>query len=111
GRRSKCRGFAAAYYLVVLWNADTGRMLRKLRLPGLDSMRLQNPGISNDGRALVLTDGGSTLRVWDLTTGRPVHPPPSSSHRRLPGKLLFLPGGEELLSVSRDDRVIRWDLR
>ncbi len=96
--------------LVALWDADSGRELRRLRVTGLDLVREKgDPAFSNDGKWMVVPEGSFFLRLWDLTTGRPVHAGPLLSPTELPSRLQFVAGRKEILSIS-GNCLLRWDL-
>ena len=49
----------------------------------------------------------TTVHRWDASTGKEISPAPGNAAPV--DRLVFLPGGRELVSVGRD-RVVRWDV-
>jgi RNA polymerase sigma factor (sigma-70 family) len=123
--RAECVAFSAdgkrlltaAGGVAVLWDAATGREVRRFGAPAAPkdddptALRLGETAaaLSPDGRAVALAyrqkDG---VRVWDVATGRDL--------RRLPGEengaagLAFSPDGKLLASAAKDGQIALYDL-
>jgi RNA polymerase sigma factor (sigma-70 family) len=89
---------------ISLWDAGTGKPLRRFRVPNgeVGSLRL-----APDGRTLATAGGGSTLHVRDSVTGKPLLD--WSAHTESINALQFTPDGRQL--VSADHNTLRlWDI-
>jgi WD40 repeat protein len=54
---------------VSVWDASTGRLLRRLPLKG-EKRYVRNVAFSGDGKTLVACQGMGFLQFWDVTTGK-----------------------------------------
>jgi WD40 repeat protein len=97
---------------VQLWDVAEGKLLRRLRLPGL---RRSESGatllLSPDGATLASSEVGQVVRLWDARTGRPRLR--LRGHVFTPYELAFSADGQEVVSYSlRPDpfgEVYRWE--
>ena len=103
-----------------IWDADTGRLLHTLRVPGLIFSNVQ---FSPDSRLLLATfegcaivryqDGQECLhsdgavRVWDVATGREVHVLTGHGDRVVSAG--FSPDGRRILTASWDGTACLWN--
>lgn len=88
-------------HLVKLWNLTTKEEHAQLPFNQLRSL-----AFSPDGKTLATLAWGSTLRTWDVQSGRPLTEP-----RPMPSavSVAFSPEGK-LLATSGDDHMVRlWD--
>ena len=60
---------------VGLWDVGTGKLLRRLHK---SVGAVASVAFSADGKTLITGDGDSTIRLWDVTTGREAGPAPGN---------------------------------
>jgi WD40 repeat protein len=95
---------------VTLWDAATGRELRRLEPPSREVTSLL--AFSPDGRLLVAAGHQHgppvTVRVWEVTTGTARQE--FTAHQGFVGALDFAPDGKTLATGAADTSVLLWDL-
>jgi WD40 repeat protein len=100
--------------MVQFWDVAKGRLLRRLRVPGLARTSQQAELLlSGDGERLASYEEENVVRIWDARTGQPRQSLPS--HVRPPVQLAFSADGKEAVSYARQGRSVsgelcRWDL-
>lgn len=83
---------------------DTGRGSRDTRMSGIvTAVRL-----TEDGSSAVTASRDSTLRIWDVASGKAVHM--FTGHSDAVLKLAVSPSGRHAASLGRDRTVRVWDL-
>jgi WD40 repeat protein len=99
--------------VVQLWDARTGKLLRKFR--GHHEQGTALLCFSADGRLLAtkeMTDNGSgagSLRMWDVKTGAEVCVNPG--HRGPINRVAYSPDGRLIVSAGGDRRILWWDAK
>ena len=97
----------------LLWDADTGRELRRFRVKGPNLSRV---AFRPDGLALATGHTDGTIRLWEARTGKRLEtflghaPEPRGRDGGIMG-LSFSPEGARLLSCGSDLTVRMWDAR
>jgi WD40 repeat protein len=87
-------------------DVTTGKRLREVFLRGL--YRLDTgPRWTADGKLLVGVDQDTTIRAWNVQTGRPSVVLPG--HDAAPRQLVFTPDGRSLTVLAGKDAVFRWE--
>jgi WD40 repeat protein len=102
------RSVAAGNYFggpreVVVWQAATGRVSRKLPLSGSS---MSNVAFSPDGRILACTDSSSSVRLWDMDTGKSL---PSLTTGDWLYTVAFSPDGRRLAAAGYVGRIRLWN--
>jgi len=90
---------------VVLWDAHTGVLLRKLTG---HSDFVKSIAFSPDGKTLASGSKDETVILWDTQTGEPKRT--LTGHRPWVGAVAFSPDGETLASASWGGTVRLWDV-
>jgi RNA polymerase sigma factor (sigma-70 family) len=92
---------------VCLWDAATGKELRRLRAPG-ESEAVSVVAVTPDGKTLVAAGHHvPVVRIWDVPTGREL--------RQLPGHgggtaaIALSPDGKTLATATSDKVIHLWD--
>jgi RNA polymerase sigma factor (sigma-70 family) len=91
-----------------LWDATTGRELRRFKLTRNRSLYPLSVAVSGDGRTLVSAENDEPMRVWDITTGKETHP----LEKRFPATaaLALDRKGKTLAVWSLNGTLDLWDL-
>src|SRR5262249_49074741 len=90
---------------VFLWDAATGKQVRKLPGHGNGVHAL---AFSPDGRTLAAAGVSPVIRVWEVGTGRLRGQ--VDGHQGPVPSLAIVPGGRTLMSGGGDTTVLLWDL-
>jgi WD40 repeat protein len=90
---------------VALWDAKSGKLLRRFRLPTRVVSVLR---FTPDGRTLLTTGSESIVRLWDTATGKPVLQ--GLAHADEIRSVAFTPDGRSLVSGSIDGTVRLWEV-
>jgi WD40 repeat protein len=85
---------------IVLWDVSTGRQLRQIDTGKHVVSRL---AFSPDGRTLATIDRGSTITLWEITSGKERFSFPSSEQHTV---LAFTPDGRTLLGAGEASPII-----
>ncbi|MFN6496773.1 MAG: AAA family ATPase [Nostoc sp. DedQUE01] len=64
---------------------------------------------SPDGQMLVSASDDNTLRLWDVSSGKPIGEP-LQGHEAAVGSVAFHPNGQMLVSGSADNTLRLWDI-
>jgi WD40 repeat protein len=67
-----------------------------------------NVAISPDGKTIASASADATIGLWDLATGRTVHPA-LTGHSKGVRTVAFSPDGRYLVSGGEDGQIILWD--
>jgi WD40 repeat protein/energy-coupling factor transporter ATP-binding protein EcfA2 len=92
---------------VVLWNTDTGQMVR--RLTGPAGVQVMAVAFRPDGRFLASGGSDGKVRLWDVARGEETSEPCKVHESQVFG-LAFSPNGQVLASTGRDRRILLWNL-
>jgi RNA polymerase sigma factor (sigma-70 family) len=96
---------AADEVTISLWDAATGKSLRRFSLPARQVDFLH---FAPDGHTLLTEGFGPLVRLSDTRTGQPALQPPPA-HESEVTSLAFTPDGRTLVSGSRDATVRLWE--
>jgi WD40 repeat protein/serine/threonine protein kinase len=96
----------AADHRVLLWDLDTGEMLRSFE-GHTDWVR--SVTFSPNGAQALSASVDGTLILWDIATGAIMRQ--MTGHSGAVNQALFLPDGAQAISASDDGTLIVWDLR
>ena len=92
---------------LLIWDATTGEVLRKLHCPGGTA---GNQGVVNwnpGGTLLAAGCGNGTIRIWDVATGKLVRE--LKRHTSNVRSLCWSPDGRRLVSGAEDRTIRLWD--
>jgi WD40 repeat protein len=92
--------------LVNVWDARTGRLLRRLAAHG---SRVCAVALSPDGRVLASGDANGDVKLWDVESGTELAS--LYGHTNMVFSLDFDPTGDLLASGAADASVRLWNLR
>jgi WD40 repeat protein len=90
--------------LIRLWDADTGREIR--RFAGHEGP-IYSAVFSPDGKFLLSGGKEHNIRVWDVSTGKEVRQ--LAGHQGEVSKFAFSPDGKTLASSGYDNTIRLWD--
>jgi WD40 repeat protein len=90
---------------VALWDAQTGELRRRFRLP---TRAVSSLHFAADGRTLLTTGSEPLVRLWDAATGKEVLE--WAAHTDAIKSLAFLPDGRSLVSGGIDGTARLWDV-
>ncbi len=93
---------------VILWDAATAQMIRRLRAPAAN-LSYYRVAFSPDSQWVVAGGYGGYLVVWDVPSGEVVTMPPRQ-HTDSIFNLAFSPDGKQLATGGSDNRVVLWDV-
>lgn len=90
------------------WNCQNGHLITSIGVVDQsgDPVPVDGLAASADGRRLAALCHDDTLRVWDLKTGRELARHPGHGQTG-GGKLMFLPGSQEIMSFGKDQLLRR----
>jgi RNA polymerase sigma factor (sigma-70 family) len=90
---------------VILWDAATGKNIRKWSSPFL----VRSLDFAPDGKTLATVSGWECgPRLWDVRSGSEIRP--TKGHSGLIEQMRLLSGGKTLLSLGREHQLLRWDI-
>ncbi len=90
---------------IQLWDAATGKELRKVRAEGSEGVR--NVIFSPDSKQMVAALGNVGMVTWDVATGKELNR--FTGRRNIGSCLAFSPDGKTLAASTFDDAVQTWD--
>ncbi|HEY7329331.1 MAG TPA: sigma-70 family RNA polymerase sigma factor [Gemmataceae bacterium] len=91
--------------LIRLWDPANGEEKRQWRAGAMD---VRAVAWSPDGKTLATGAAWEGIRLWDVATGNERHP--SQEHLGVVDFVRFSPDGASLVSISRERRLVEWDL-
>jgi WD40 repeat protein len=92
--------------MLIQWDVETGRMLRKL--DGRHDARAWAVTFSPDGAMIVSGDDKGGIVFWDAASGKLLSGP-EKNHKEWVNKIAFSPEGKTIVSASDDGTLIFWD--
>ncbi|MCA9915330.1 MAG: WD40 repeat domain-containing protein, partial [Anaerolineae bacterium] len=108
---------ASADRIIILWDVETGEMLRRFGEGMLLSEHFLAAAFTPDGKMLLSTNGGlpravegheANLILWDVETGEPLRI--FRGHTTLVGRLAISPDGRQALTCGAYEEMILWDM-
>jgi WD40 repeat protein len=107
----------SADYAINLWDLTSGRELRTLTGPRHSGFELRNVvefsafvsvAFSPDGKTLGSGSKDTTIKLWDVTSGRELRT--LTGHSQWVRSVAFSPDGKKLASGSEDETIRLWDV-
>jgi WD40 repeat protein len=95
--------------VVKLWEMPSGKELRVLELGEPREPSCTSLAFSSDGRMLAAGTTQSRIRVWDLTTSKPLFAVTAQEQLKAIGALVFSPDGKMLVSATANRTTKVWD--
>jgi WD40 repeat protein len=93
--------------IVMIWDAQSGRLLRKVAAYDSSVMAVHDVAFSPDGTRLAGAILDCTVRIWDAATGRELRK--LQGHTYNVTRVVFSPDGRQLATASEDHTVKVWD--
>jgi WD40 repeat protein len=90
---------------VKLWDANSGRLLHRLRGHGDEVTKVR---FSPNGTVLSSSSADSTIRLWNVASGRELTA--LQGHKARVHDIAFSPNEKQLASASNDCTLALWDL-
>lgn len=90
-----------------IWDTASGKCIGILEghLAGISTLAW-----SPDGKTIASGSDDKSIRLWDVSTGKP-YPHPLRGHHNYISTLCFSPKGNMIVSGSYDEAVFLWDVR
>lgn len=100
---------------VCLWDADSGRELRRMYCQVGYAPGIQALAFSHDGEILASAHWDGDIHLWDVSSGREIRvikefQAQVQSYYRSSAHLAFTPGDKTLVSLGRDQTIRLWDV-
>ncbi len=92
---------------IFFYDPNTGREVRRCRLPGRGDTWVMSLAFSSDGKRLVTGGTEKVVRLFDVATGKEI--PPSPGHQAEISMVAMLPDGRTVLTAGHDGLICRWD--
>ncbi|MCS6967084.1 MAG: OmpA family protein [Cytophagales bacterium] len=92
---------------VTIWNATNGRVITSLQVTNPENY--SGASFSRDGKLMVTSTYGTSVRVWDLSTGKLIAT--LSGHRQIVRISRFSPTEDLIASASYDGTVKLWRMK
>jgi eukaryotic-like serine/threonine-protein kinase len=97
---------ATADGMAMIWDAETGQLLRNIAGHGTPIFQLDDVAFSPDDSRLAGASLDRTARIWDATSGRELFT--LKGHRYNVTRVAFSPDGQRLATASEDHTIKDW---